>query len=463
MLPNCRQSAPDYKSDPQGTNSCAHQVRSRCESFLLKNKHVAATRRPVEKSLLRKLGPGLITGASDDDPSGIATYSQVGAQFGFRMLWVMLFSYPLMAAIQEISARIGRVTGSGIAANMRKHYPPVLLYAIVVLLCTANVFNLGADIGAMGAAAQLLFGGFTSPYVLFFAVVCLVLQMNVPYTTYVKYLKWLTASLFSYVLAAFVVRVPWGQALRATLIPSLFFHTGYFTALIAVLGTTISPYLFFWQASQEAEEVNVNARQHALKYAPWQALEHFERIKVDTYVGMGFSNLVAFFIILTTAATLHTAGITEIQTSAQAAKALEPLAGRFTFVLFAAGIIGTGLLAVPVLAGSAAYGVAESFKWRASLQRQPHQAKRFYGVLAAATLVGLALNFVGIDPIRALFWSAVINGIVSVPVMVVTMLMSANSKVMGQFVVPLPLKIVGWVATLVMLFASIGLFATLGR
>jgi len=409
------------------------------------------------------LGPGLITGASDDDPSGIATYSQTGAQFGYTMMWLMLFSWPLMIAIQEICARIGRVTGVGIAANMRKHYPAPLLYAIVSLLCLANVFNLGADIGAMGAAGQLLLGGPILPFVFFFSVVSLLLQMYVPYTRYVNYLKWLTVALFAYVLTAFVAHVDWGHALHATILPSLYFNGRYFTTLIAVLGTTISPYLFFWQASEEAEDVRDNRKEHALKWAPWQAQEQFERIRVDTVVGMGFSNLVALFIILTTAATLHVAGITDIQTSAEAAKALEPLAGRFAFVLFALGIIGTGLLAVPVLAGSAAYGVAEAFKWRASLERRPREARRFYGVLAVATLIGLALNFVGINPIRALFWSAVLNGIVSVPLMVVTMLMAANPKVMGQFTLPRGLKAVGWIATLVMLAASMGLFATLGK
>jgi Mn2+/Fe2+ NRAMP family transporter len=291
----------------------------------------------------------------------------------------------------------------------------------------------------------------------------LLLQMYIRYTEYLSYLKWLTVALFAYVLTAFVAHVAWGPALRATILPSLSFNTRYLTTLIAVLGTTISPYLFFWQASEEAEDVRDNRNEHPLKWAPWQAKKQFERIRVDTIVGMGFSNLVALFIILTTAATLHAAGITDVQTSAQAAKALEPLAGRFAFALFAVGIIGTGLLAVPVLAGSAAYGVAEAFKWRASLERRPREARRFYGVLAAATIIGLGLNFVGLNPIRALFWSAVLNGVVSTPLMVVTMLMSANRKVMGQFTLPRGLRAVGWIATLVMLAASIGLFATLGK
>jgi len=424
---------------------------------------VPAPGSPPNKTFLQKLGPGLITGASDDDPSGIATYSQTGAQFGYGMSWVMLFSYPLMIVIQEICARIGRVTGVGIAGNMRRHYPRRLLFGIVSLLCLANVFNLGADLGAMGAAGQLLFGGPLLPYVFGFAALSLALQIYIPYTTYVKYLKWLTLSLFAYVLTAFVAHVDWRLALRSTFLPSVSFNTKYFTTLTAVLGTTISPYLFFWQASEEAEDVRNNRHEHALKRAPWQAEEQFSRIRVDTYAGMALSNGVALFIILTTAATLHAAGIQDVQTSAQAAKALEPLAGRFAFELFAIGIIGTGLLAVPVLAGSAAYGVAETFRWKASLESRPNKAKEFYGVLAVATLIGLTLNFVGLNPIRALFWSAVINGVVSVPLMVVTMRMAANRRVMGEFTLPPYLRLMGWIATAVMLAASIGLFSTFGR
>jgi NRAMP (natural resistance-associated macrophage protein)-like metal ion transporter len=415
------------------------------------------------KTFLQKLGPGLITGASDDDPSGIATYSQTGAQFGYRMSWLMLFSYPLMIVIQEICARIGRVTGLGIAGNMQKHYPRPLLFGIVSLLCLANVFNLGADLGAMGAAGQLLLGGSLLPYIVGFAALSVVLQIYVRYTTYVKYLKWLTLALFAYVLTAFVAHVDWSAALRSTFLPSVSFHTKYFTTLTAVLGTTISPYLFFWQASEEAEDVRNAPEEQALKRAPWQAEEQFARIRVDTYAGMGLSNAVALFIILTTAATLHAAGITDVETSAQAAKALEPLAGRFAFELFAIGIIGTGLLAVPVLAGSAAYGVAEAFRWRASLEARPKKAKQFYGVLAVATLVGLSMNFIGLNPIRALFWSAVINGVVSVPLMVVTMRMAANRKVMGEFTLPPYLRVMGWVATAVMAVASVGLFSTFGK
>jgi NRAMP (natural resistance-associated macrophage protein)-like metal ion transporter len=430
---------------------------------VMNNKTIPAQSEKARNSFFSKLGPGLITGASDDDPSGIATYSQVGAQFGYGLLWVMLFSYPLMAAMQEICARLGRVTGAGIAANMRKHYPAKLLYAVLFLLCAANIFNLGADIGAMGSAAQLLLGGPSALYVLFLAVLSLLLQMFVQYKSYVKYLKWLTVALLSYVLTAFFARVDWIHAIRATLLPSLSRDPKCFVALTAVLGTTISPYLFFWQASEEAEDVRVHSHDRPLKRAPGQAFENLRRIKLDTYVGMGFSNLIAWFIILTTAATLHPAGVVDIHTSADAAKALEPLAGPFSSILFAAGIIGTGLLAIPVLAGSAAYGVAEAFKWHASLEQAPDHAKKFYSVLTLAILIGLLLNFVGIDPIRALFWAAVLNGIVAVPLMIVTMLMSANRKVMGQFTLSLPLRIVGWLATLVMLLSSIGLFAALRR
>jgi NRAMP (natural resistance-associated macrophage protein)-like metal ion transporter len=422
---------------------------------------------PVDKKhglrwVFGELGPGLITGASDDDPSGIATYSQVGAQFGFGLLWTMLFSYPLMAVIQEICARIGRVTGAGLAENIRKNYPRPILYAMVSLLCIANIFNLGADIGAMAAAAQLLVPGPAIAYVLLFGILSLVLETFVRYDSYVKYLKWLTVALFAYVATAFVVHIPWAKAMRATLLPSISFTSDYLTALIAVLGTTISPYLFFWQASEEAEDVGLNQQEKPLRKAPEQAPVQLQRIKIDTYVGMGFSNLVAFFIILCTAATLHAAG-QQVQTSAQAAQALEPLAGHLAFLLFAAGIVGTGLLAVPVLAGSAAYGVAETFKWHASLELKPRQAPKFYGVLAIATLIGIAINFSGLDPIRALFWAAALNGIVSVPLMVITMLMCANPKIMGKFTVSTPLKTVGWIATAVMLLASVGFFATLGK
>jgi NRAMP (natural resistance-associated macrophage protein)-like metal ion transporter len=411
--------------------------------------------------LLLALGPGLITGAADDDPSGIATYSQVGAKFGYGMLWVMPFSYPLMAVIQEISARIGRVTGAGIAANIRRHYPKPILYGMVSLLLVANIFNLGADIGAMGAAAKLFLPGPVWAYILLLGGVSLLLQIAVPYTKYVPYLKWLTLALFAYIVTAIVVGEPRWQAIRATFWPSIRWNSDYFTALIAVFGTTISPYLFFWQASEEAEDVGVNAKDKPLRQAPKQAPVQFERIKVDTYIGMAFSNTVAFFIILTAAVTLHTHGILDIQTADQAAKALEPLAGRFAFLLFAAGIVGTGMLAVPVLAGSAAYAVGEAFQWTASLEKKPRQAARFYATIGAATVIGLVLNFIHLNPIKALFWSAVLNGVVAVPVMSLMMVLTQNAKVMGKFILPLYLRIGGWIATAVMLIASLGMILTL--
>jgi NRAMP (natural resistance-associated macrophage protein)-like metal ion transporter len=406
------------------------------------------------------LGPGVVTGASDDDPSGIATYSQVGAQFGYSMLWTMLLSYPLMAVIQEISARIGRVTGCGISANLRKSCPGWLLYIVVGLVLTANVFNLGADIGAMGAAAQLILPGRVGLYIVSFGVLSLLLQLFIPYTKYVHYLKWLTLSLFAYVAAAFFIQVSWREVLLHTVLPHVSLTRPYLTAVIAVLGTTISPYLFFWQASQEVEEIKNNRGEKALKRAPRQAAEQLGRIRVDTYLGMAFSNLVAFFIILMTAATLHFHGVTDVTSSAQAAQALQPLAGRWAFLLFLCGIVGTGLLAVPVLAGSAAYALGEAFKWRSSLERKPSEAIRFYSTIAIATLIGLVLNFVGIDPIKALFWAAVLNGLTAAPLMAVILRIATNRKIMGKFLLPPYLKIVGWIATALMLGAAIGLVAT---
>ena len=431
-------------------------------SDLTAAKPVFAEPKPTQvEKLLTQLGPGLVTGAADDDPSGIATYSQAGAQFGFAMLWIMLFSFPLMAAIQEICARLGRITGLGVAANLAKCYPQIVVRSLVLLLCLANIFNLGADVSAMAAAMQLAAGGAAAAYALIFGAVSLLLQIYVPYRQYTRYLKWLTWSLFAYVITAFVVHIPWAHALKATVIPSISFKPDYLMALIAVLGTTISPYLFFWQTSQEVEEVKVNAQESRLKKKPFQALEQFRRIAFDTRVGMAFSNIVAFFIILTTAATLHAgnAGV-RIQTAADAAKALQPFAGRFASLLFALGIIGTGMLAIPVLAGSAAYAVSELFGWRASLESKPHNARKFYYVLSAATILGVCLNFVGIDPIRALFLSAVINGIVAVPLMFLLMLISEKPAIVGKFVLPRYLRVAGWIATGVMLVASLGFLIT---
>lgn len=405
----------------------------------------------------------MITGAADDDPSGIATYSQAGAQFGFSMLWTVLLTYPLMVGIQVVSAKIGRVSGQGLATNIRLHYSAKLLYTIVGLLLIANTINIAADIAAMADALKLMIGGPTHWYAVGFGVISLLLQIFIPYRRYVRVLKWLTISLFAYVATAFVVHIPWTQVLINTLFPHLSWKPEYIITVVAVFGTTISPYLFFWQASQEVEELQANPQARALKDAPGQARGNFHRIKVDTYIGMAFSNLVAFFIILTTAITLHRHGITDIQTSAQAAAALRPIAGDFAFWLFSAGIIGTGLLAIPVLAGSAAYALAGAFNWRNSLELKPNEARGFYGVIAIATLIGVGLCFTPIDPIKALYWSAVINGVISVPIMVVMMLMAARTEVMGQFVISPRLKVLGWICTAVMAFAVIAMFWSLAR
>jgi NRAMP (natural resistance-associated macrophage protein)-like metal ion transporter len=410
--------------------------------------------------LVALLGPGLITGASDDDPSGIATYSQAGAQFGYSLGWVMLFSYPLMAAIQEISARIGRVTGKGIAANLREHYPLSLLRAIVGLLLVANIINLGADLGAMGDALRLLIGGPSGVYVVAFAVLCTVLEIFLRYGRYVKILKWLTLSLFAYVATVLVVDVQWQEVLYRTLVPSLVWQQDYVVVIVAVLGTTISPYLFFWQASQEAEDERVNPAEHPLTEAPEEAPGQIRRIEIETYLGMGLSNLIALCIIITTAATLHAHGITDIQTSEQAAEALRPIAGEFAFAVFTCGIVGTGLLAIPVLAGSAAYALAEAMEWSTGLARLPRDAKAFYGTIVVGTLIGIAINFVHIDPIKALFWTAVINGVVAVPLMIVMMLMTMRREIMGDFTLPRPLWAIGWVSTAAMALAVATMFAT---
>jgi NRAMP (natural resistance-associated macrophage protein)-like metal ion transporter len=413
-----------------------------------------------DSPLWKKLGPGLITGAADDDPSGIATYSQVGAGFGYAMLWTAFFTFPLMVGIQIVSARIGRVTGNGLAANIRRHYSPWILRSIICLLLIANTINIAADIGAMAAALKLLIGGSQHWYAIMFGFLSLVLQIFIPFPRYAPILKMLTLSLFAYVATVFVVHVPWGEVVRQTVLPSISFDTEYIIAIVAVLGTTISPYLFFWQASQEVEEQRAAKGEEPLKNAPDQARAHLRRIKIDTYVGMGFSNLIAFFVMLTATVTLHLHGMRDIQTSADAAQALRPIAGEYAFLLFSAGIIGTGLLAVPVLAGSAAYAVAESFKWRIGLGRTLMQARGFYTILTVATLLGVSLNFTSIDPIEALFWSAVINGVIAVPIMAVMMLLAARADVMGQFVVTPRLRILGWFATAVMALAVFLMGAT---
>jgi NRAMP (natural resistance-associated macrophage protein)-like metal ion transporter len=407
--------------------------------------------------LLKKLGPGLVTGAADDDPSGIATYSQAGAQYGYGLLWSVFLTTPLMIGIQIVSAQIGRVTGHGLAANIREHYPRPLLYAIVGLLLIANTINIAADLGAMGDALALIAGGSKGLYTILFAVVSLTLQILIPFPRYAPFLKWLTLALFAYMGTLFFVHVP-PESLRQTLLPNVVFDKAYVGMLVAVLGTTISPYLFFWQASQEVEEQRAAPGEQPLREAPEQARLNFRRIKTDTQIGMMFSNLIAFCIMLTAALTLHAAGITNIQSSSQAAEALRPLAGDFAFLLFAAGIVGTGLLAVPVLAGSAAYAVAETFRWPIGLGLKLAEARGFYFILSVATVLGLAIDFLGVDPIKALLWAATLNGVVSVPIMIVMMLLAAKPEVMGVFVIRPRLRILGWTATAVMTIAVVAMF-----
>jgi NRAMP (natural resistance-associated macrophage protein)-like metal ion transporter len=408
----------------------------------------------AEDPRVKQLGPGLITGAADDDPSGIATYSQAGAQFGYGLLWTVLFTYPLMVGIQMVSARLGCITGRGLAANVKAVFPRSVLYGIVGLLLIANTINIAADIAAMGEATRLLLGGSARLYSVAFGALCLVLQVFLRYADYVRYLKWLTLALLSYVAVIFTVHVPWPTVISQMVVPQLVMDHDTITMVVAVFGTTISPYLFFWQAAQEMEDLRAVNRRNGGGSLPPQAepvvREHLRRIRWDTYVGMGFSNLIAFFIILSTAATLHAAGVTDIQTSAQAAEALRPIGGQTTFLLFSFGIIGTGMLAVPVLAGSAAYAVTESFDWQSGLDMKLHQAREFYGIIAIATAGGVALNFTHLDPMRALLWSAEINGVIAVPIMVIMMLLASREDIMGRFVIRPRLRRLGWAATGVM-------------
>lgn len=411
----------------------------------------------VERSWIRKLGPGLVTGAADDDPSGIGTYSQAGAQFGYNLLWTLFLTYPLMVAVQMISARVGRVTGKGLATNMRHFGPAWLLGCLVLLLGIANTINIAADLAAMGAAVHLLVGGPQQAYIVVVGVFSLLLQIFISYEQYARILKWSALALFSYVAVAFVVPLNWREAAGALIHPGAQLSADYLTTIVAVFGTTISPYLFFWQASQEVEEMRSHGGQAALRRAPAQASRQFGRISQDTWTGMALSNGIALFIMLTAAATLHVHHI-EIKTSADAAKALAPIAGRLASLVFAAGIIGTGLLALPVLAGSAAYAAAGTFRWRSSLSLHLTLARQFYAVIAIAIAGGIAITFFGLDPVKALYWSAVINGLAAVPVMIVLMLMAANRKIMGEFAIRGWLRMGGWTATVVMAVAAAGMF-----
>jgi NRAMP (natural resistance-associated macrophage protein)-like metal ion transporter len=409
------------------------------------------------KDFLKSLGPGLITGASDDDPSGIGTYSQAGAQLGYGIGWTMLLTFPLMVAIQEISARVGRVTGRGIAGNVCRHYSATLLNVVVALLFIANTINIAADLGAMADATKLLIGGPGIVYVLVFGITSVAAQIFFKYSRYVAVLKWLTLCLFAYVGALAVAHVQWGEALTGILVPRLTWSAEYLTTIVAILGTTISPYLFFWQASQEAEDQRVDTAKQPLIEKHYGAQKEFHRIRADTIVGMAFSNLIALSIIITAAATLHATGKTDIQTSAQAAEALKPIAGAFAEWIFALGIVGTGLLAIPVLAGATAYAVGEGRRWPVGLARKPKEAVAFYAVLALSAGIGIALNFTSINPISALFWSAVINGVLAVPVMVLLMIMARRKDVMGRFVIGGPLYWLGWLSTAAMALSVVAM------
>ena len=409
----------------------------------------------------KKLGPGLITGAADDDPSGIATYSQGGAQYGYDVAWTVLITYPLMVGIQLASARIGRITGKGLTENFSRFCPRWLVLMLVALLVVANVINLGADINAMGDSAGMVLGGPKGVYAIGLGLLSLALQVFLPYGRYVKVLKWLTLSLLAYVGVGFAAHVDWLAAARSTVMPKLHWEKDYATTIVAILGTTISPYLFFWQAAQEVEEIKRVSADKALRIAPEQAKRNLRRLRIDTAVGMGFSNVIAFFMIVATAATLHAKGIVHIETTSQAAQALEPIAGKFAFLLFGLGVIGTGLLALPVLAGSAAYAVASLLRVRKGLDRPPSGAKTFYAILAAAMAVGLGISASGLNPIKALYWSAVVNAVISVPIMVAVMIAASHSKIVGDLKLPAIWRAMGWLATIAMAAATLVMFATM--
>lgn len=404
---------------------------------------------------LSHVGPGLITGVADDDPSGIATYSQAGAQFGLNMLWTMPLAFPLMAAIQSMCGRIGRVTGKGLAANMKENFPPFVLISLVVLLLTANVINISADIAAMGEAAELVTGLSRHGMTIFFVVTTLMLQIFVPYHRYVFFLKWLTLSLLAYVLVLFVVHVPWQEALARTFFPKLALDSDAATTVVAIFGTTISPYLFFWQASEEVEDMHNRKNERPLTEDPALAGQEIRRIGWDTWNGMFYSDIVAYFIILATAVTLHEAGVMDIQTAAQAAAALKPLTGDFASLVFALGILGVGLIGVPVLAGSGAYALCEAMGWAWGLERKAAEARGFYGVIAISVLAAILIQYSPIPPMKALFWSAVINGVVAVPLMIAIIVLASRKKVMGDFTAKPPIVILGWMATAVMAIAAL--------
>jgi Mn2+/Fe2+ NRAMP family transporter len=406
---------------------------------------------------LSRVGPGLITGVADDDPSGIATYSQAGAQFGLNMLWTMPLAFPLMAAIQLMCADIGRVTGKGIAANIKTAFPPIILRGVVLLLLIANTLNIAADIAAMGETAELVTGFDRHGMTVLFVVVTVLLQVFVPYHRYVFFLKWLTLSLLAYAAVLFTVHVPWGEVVLRTVWPKFTPDSDAATVITGVFGTTISPYLFFWQASEEIEDMEREGARPLIADTVAAGRE-LRRIDWDTWSGMLYSDATAYFIILATAVTLHVAGVTDIQTAAQAAGALRPLAGDFAYGLFALGILGVGLIGVPVLAGSGAYAFSEAMGWKWGLERKATDARGFYSVIAVSVLAALVIQYSPISPMKALFWSAVINGIVAVPLMAVIIVLVCNKSVMGQFTASRPVVILGWIGTTVMGLAAVRMF-----
>ena len=411
------------------------------------------------KRLLDRLGPGLITGASDDDPSGIGTYTQAGAALGYATLWTAVMTLPLMIVVQHICAKIGMCSGRGLASVLRKFYPRWLLYPVVAGLVIANTINAGADIAAISAAINMFVPIPIWAMVVPIAVAILILQIWGSYRLIVKVFKWLTLSLFAYVIAAFLAHPNWSEVINATFLPQITFDGQYITTIVAILGTTISPYLFFWEASEEVEEEKSEGRRSVGQRKGATDAE-IKKEKIDTITGMLLCNVVFYFVIVSAGATLHVTGQTNIQSATEAAQALRPLAGNLATVLFAIGLIGAGLLAIPVLTGSAAYAVAETFGWRSGLDEKPRRAKKFYGIIALSTLVGVAIDFLGINPISALFWTAVINGVVAPPLLIVVMLVSNNKKVMGARTNGVFTNIVGWLAAAVMFAAAVGMFVT---
>lgn len=413
------------------------------------------------QNFLRRLGPGLITGVADDDPSGIATYSQAGAQYGLDMLWTMPVAYPLMSAVQSVCARIGRVTGKGLAANIKTAFPPFVLYLVVAGLIVANTLNIGADIAAMGEVGEMMTGLPRHAASFGFVLLTLGLQILVPYNRYVSYLKWLTLSLLAYGAVLFTVHVPWAEVARHTLMPHFALNADSAAMVVGVFGTTISPYLFFWQASEEVEDLYgaPGLRQSPGKAkAPGVAKAELDRISFDTWTGMAYSDLAAFCIILATAVTLHASGVTQIDTAAQAASALKPLAGPFAYALFSLGIVGVGLLAVPVLAGSGAYAICETMHWRFGLERKALEARGFYAIITISLLAAIALQYSPISPMRALFWSAVINGVVAVPLLAVITILASKRSVMGDYPAKGPILLLCWAATAIMGAAALWMF-----